>query len=213
MPGGVPGGQMGGVIGGVVNGQLRVLAVAMPMRVAKMQALSTLTEDKSDGSGSAAAHVRSYFPEALYINPEIITDADGRASIVIPVADSITTWRMAMLASTTHGALGTATSSLKALTLIDPCDRGVGGTMRICIGWVTTRACSHTYTCAATATAMELDSHGSSRGQHALCDVVDVRVSASYLGERLALGEGSDRLGKGWLGRSLLRRCTQGGVP
>ena len=113
VPGGVPGGQMGGVIGGVVNGQLRVPAVAMPMRVAKMQALSTLTEDKSTGSGSAAAHVRSYFPEALYINPEIITDADGRASIVIPVADSITTWRMAMLASTTHGALGTATSSLK----------------------------------------------------------------------------------------------------
>ena len=46
------------------------------------------------------AHVRSYFPEALYINPEIITDKDGRASIVIPIADSITTWRMAMIAST-----------------------------------------------------------------------------------------------------------------
>ena len=29
------------------------------------------------------------------------------------MADSITTWRMAMLASTTHGALGTATSSVK----------------------------------------------------------------------------------------------------
>jgi uncharacterized protein YfaS (alpha-2-macroglobulin family) len=57
--------------------------------------------------------VRSYFPEALYINPEIITDHDGRASISIPLADSITTWRMAMLASTTHGALGSGTSSIK----------------------------------------------------------------------------------------------------
>jgi uncharacterized protein YfaS (alpha-2-macroglobulin family) len=47
------------------------------------------------------------------MNPEIVTDAEGRASIVIPVADSITTWRMAMLASTVHGALGTSTSSLK----------------------------------------------------------------------------------------------------
>ena len=28
-----------------------------------------------------------------------------------------------------------------------------------------------------------------------------------------ALGEGSDRLGKGWLGRSLLRRCPQGASP
>jgi len=60
-----------------------------------------------------APHVRSYFPEALYINPEIITDAKGNANISIPIADSITTWRMAMLASTPSGALGTGTSSLK----------------------------------------------------------------------------------------------------
>jgi uncharacterized protein YfaS (alpha-2-macroglobulin family) len=60
-----------------------------------------------------SAHVRSYFPEALYINPAIITDAHGSASITIPMADSITTWRMAMLASTAHGALGSGTSSIK----------------------------------------------------------------------------------------------------
>jgi uncharacterized protein YfaS (alpha-2-macroglobulin family) len=66
-----------------------------------------------DSKGAPAAHVRSYFPEALYVNPEIITDREGRASIVIPMADSITTWRMAMTASTQSGALGTATSSLK----------------------------------------------------------------------------------------------------
>ena len=75
--------------------------------------LSGTLAKKEDHSGSASARVRSYFPEALYINPEIITDQDGRASITIPLADSITTWRMAMLASTTHGALGSATSSLK----------------------------------------------------------------------------------------------------
>ena len=61
----------------------------------------------------AEPHVRSYFPEALYINPEILTDAKGNANISIPIADSITTWRMAMLASTKAGALGTGTSSLK----------------------------------------------------------------------------------------------------
>jgi hypothetical protein len=64
-------------------------------------------------SAEPAAHVRSYFPEALYINPEIVTDQNGAASIAIPLADSITTWRMAMLASTTHGALGSGVSSLK----------------------------------------------------------------------------------------------------
>ena len=58
-------------------------------------------------------HIRSYFPEALYINPEIITDGKGNADITIPIADSITTWRMAMLASTQSGSLGTGTSSLK----------------------------------------------------------------------------------------------------
>jgi uncharacterized protein YfaS (alpha-2-macroglobulin family) len=68
------------------------------------------------GLGAAAAtggHVRSYFPEALYINPEILTNGEGKASITIPLADSITTWRMAMLASTQTGALGTGTSELK----------------------------------------------------------------------------------------------------
>ena len=58
-------------------------------------------------------HVRSWFPESLYVAPEIITDRDGHASVTIPIADSITTWRMAMLASTKQGALGSGASSLK----------------------------------------------------------------------------------------------------
>lgn len=66
-----------------------------------------------DAKDQPATRVRSYFPEALYINPEIITDRNGNASISIPMADSITTWRMAMLASTTRGALGSGTSSIK----------------------------------------------------------------------------------------------------
>ena len=85
----------------------------------RLEQFAALKKDKGsavlakDGSGPPAAHVRSYFPEALYINPEIITDKDGRASIAIPMADSITTWRMAIIASTQQGALGTSTSSLK----------------------------------------------------------------------------------------------------
>ncbi|HYL77786.1 MAG TPA: MG2 domain-containing protein [Bryobacteraceae bacterium] len=59
------------------------------------------------------AHVRAWFPEALYVTPKIITDNHGRASITIPIADNITTWRMAMMASTKQGALGSGTSSLK----------------------------------------------------------------------------------------------------
>jgi hypothetical protein len=125
--GGVAGGIAGGMPEGIINGvpmngrdamALEMMApmpaVGGPVRVLKSvaQNSATLARDKNEESGPSA-HVRSYFPEALYINPEIITDQNGVASITIPLADSITTWRMAMLASTTRGALGSATSSLK----------------------------------------------------------------------------------------------------
>ena len=106
----------GGVINGVVMGGpaamqqqfVEVDANAAPVAL-KSRSFTTLLKTESP----AEPHVRSYFPEALYINPEIITDASGNADISIPIADSITTWRMAMLASTQSGALGTGTSSLK----------------------------------------------------------------------------------------------------
>jgi hypothetical protein len=76
-------------------------------------ALKSVSRASASPLEPAAPHIRSYFPEALYINPEILTDASGNATISIPIADSITTWRMAMLASTQSGALGTGTGSLK----------------------------------------------------------------------------------------------------
>jgi len=120
---GIAGGVAGGVMGGAMKGRefdrleqfatLAAPAPSLPMNKPLAQNSATLAKDQKQESASSSAHVRSYFPEALYINPEIITDQNGVASITIPMADSITTWRMAMLASTTHGALGSATSSLK----------------------------------------------------------------------------------------------------
>jgi uncharacterized protein YfaS (alpha-2-macroglobulin family) len=113
---GVAGGQLGGVVGGAFDRRevldMAAMAPLPTTPAAAPQNTAILAKDKKQEPGSPA-HVRSYFPEALYINPEIITDKNGVASITIPMADSITTWRMAMLASTTHGALGSATSSLK----------------------------------------------------------------------------------------------------
>jgi len=111
VPGAVAGGAMRAFNGLPlpINGR----NVMDRMELKEKAAANSATLAKDQESGSSAARVRSYFPEALYINPEIITDKDGRASIVIPMADSITTWRMAMIASTQHGALGTSTSSLK----------------------------------------------------------------------------------------------------
>ncbi len=92
----------GGAGGGVAQAELMMASVSASNVVMKAK-----------DQAAPAARVRSYFPEALYINPEIITDAHGNAAISIPMADSITTWRMAMLASTARGALGSATSSIK----------------------------------------------------------------------------------------------------
>ena len=114
MAAGVPGSIGGGVGGGVfrVGGARDKKDLALNGRnFSDLEVVNGAVLAKE--SSAPAAHVRSYFPEALYINPEIITDRDGRASIVIPMADSITTWRMAMIASTQQGALGTSTSSLK----------------------------------------------------------------------------------------------------
>lgn len=117
------GGAAGGVIGGILEGRVfkrfamaKAAPAPMRSRVAAVaedgMAFNTATLAKTEPA-APAARVRSYFPEALYINPEIITDQNGAASITIPLADSITTWRMAMMASTTRGALGSGVSSLK----------------------------------------------------------------------------------------------------
>jgi hypothetical protein len=110
-------GVIGGMLGGTVNGLQQT--VAKNAIGESMDAISqpvqgrSFSADLKTAPQEATPHIRSYFPEALYINPEIITDAKGNASISIPVADSITIWRMAILASTQSGALGSGTSSLK----------------------------------------------------------------------------------------------------
>lgn len=60
-----------------------------------------------DGDGDAAGpRVRRHFPETLLVVPELITDEGGKASLSVPLADSITTWRLTGLASSTNGRLG-----------------------------------------------------------------------------------------------------------
>ncbi len=67
------------------------------------------------GAGGAAQppRVRKYFPETLYFNPLLITDANGLASAEIKLADSITTWRLTSLASSKDGMLGSKTFPMR----------------------------------------------------------------------------------------------------
>ncbi|HEY6331352.1 MAG TPA: alpha-2-macroglobulin family protein [Blastocatellia bacterium] len=80
--------------------------------VATLKKMAGPTTDAAS-YGAAAPRVRSFFPETLYTNPALITDGQGRASINVPVADSITTWRITSLASTQRGMLGSSTAPIK----------------------------------------------------------------------------------------------------
>jgi uncharacterized protein YfaS (alpha-2-macroglobulin family) len=104
---------------GAVTQTVEVMAAApminmMSAAVARLKASRANEPTPAASPGTTPeAHARSWFPEALYVAPKIITDNQGRASITIPIADNITTWRMGMMASTKQGSLGSGTSSLK----------------------------------------------------------------------------------------------------
>ncbi len=59
------------------------------------------------------ARVREWFPETLLWRPELVTDDNGRASLTIDLADSITTWRLSASAISAEGQLGGAESPIR----------------------------------------------------------------------------------------------------
>ncbi|MCJ7548194.1 MAG: hypothetical protein MUQ30_00745, partial [Anaerolineae bacterium] len=56
--------------------------------------------------------LRQIFPETLYWAPDAQTDAQGRLALNLPLADSLTTWQVTVLASTLDGAIGAASLPL-----------------------------------------------------------------------------------------------------
>lgn len=104
-----------GAVGGLAN--QAPMPMAKPESVMIVESASVVSDgvsgrDEKQGGG-AEPRVRSFFPETLYTNPSLITDGQGRASIHVPMADSITTWRVTSLASTARGALGSATAPIR----------------------------------------------------------------------------------------------------
>ncbi len=73
---------------------------------------ATATQASLDG-GVEPVRVREYFPETLFSNPQLITDDKGKAELNIPLADSITTWRMSTVANSQKGELGSYSSGVK----------------------------------------------------------------------------------------------------
>ncbi len=70
-----------------------------------------------DGAGEELkppTRVRRHFPETLLWTPQLVTDEDGRAELDVPLADSITTWRLAVGAVSHVGHLGSTSEGLVA---------------------------------------------------------------------------------------------------
>jgi uncharacterized protein YfaS (alpha-2-macroglobulin family) len=63
---------------------------------------------------TSTPRLREYFPETLLWQPEVITDADGKAEIKFRMADNITTWKMYTIASTKDGKIGVAEKEVAA---------------------------------------------------------------------------------------------------
>jgi hypothetical protein len=66
------------------------------------------------GSQVSTPRLREFFPETLVWNPELTTDASGRARLDFKLADNITTWKMSVIASTEDGQLGTFEKEFKS---------------------------------------------------------------------------------------------------
>ncbi|MDT4952673.1 MAG: hypothetical protein QOJ02_811 [Acidobacteriota bacterium] len=113
-----------------VDGMLEVGAVAETVEV--MSAPATVMNTSSATAGkvvsikfsaeygkSAAAQIstprlREYFPETLVWQPLLETDAQGRAALNFKLADNITTWKMAVIGSTTDGEVGVVEKEIRA---------------------------------------------------------------------------------------------------
>ncbi|MBP6469497.1 MAG: hypothetical protein KBE23_22200 [Chloroflexi bacterium] len=110
--------QVGGVPGGFAgNARMDDVMVEpmVEMAVAELPPMATDVPASADKSaqGSEPPRLRQYFPETMFWLPDGETDAAGNLVVDIPVADSITTWRMTALASSQDGRLGSATGGLR----------------------------------------------------------------------------------------------------
>jgi hypothetical protein len=90
------------------------VAVEATMEVEKaVEEAPGLSDADERVAGAEAPRLRQYFPETLYWAPEVVTDEGGFVSLEIPMADSITTWRLTALASSQDGRLGFTTRGVR----------------------------------------------------------------------------------------------------
>jgi hypothetical protein len=84
-----------------MKGEAMPTAMAMPPAPAE-----AAPPGSPDEPGGPPVRVREKFPETLLWRPEVVTDDQGRATLDVELADSITTWRLGASAVTADGRLG-----------------------------------------------------------------------------------------------------------
>lgn len=108
MPMAAPGGIGGG--GGFGGGRPAGGAV---LKAAMVKEEARQLGKKDGGDGDAGVRVREYFPETMLWNPALITDENGKAVLTVPMADSITTWRLSVMGNSLKGLMGSTTAAVK----------------------------------------------------------------------------------------------------
>jgi hypothetical protein len=94
---------------GVMSEQIEVEAASLPVQTVGCAVVGEIASRTAGTTHPAATPpLRQYFPETLYWQPALETDATGHARVRFPLADSITTWKVQAIGSTEDGKVGSA---------------------------------------------------------------------------------------------------------
>jgi uncharacterized protein YfaS (alpha-2-macroglobulin family) len=87
---------------------------AAPAQIQTNSSVAVSQAAAPPGTALATPRLREYFPETLLWRPDLVTDANGKASLSFRMADSITTWKARVLASTVDGRWAEVSADLRA---------------------------------------------------------------------------------------------------
>lgn len=103
----------------------REVYVEVTLELATLQETITVTSTSAgstvsrstapiDDAAAGGARLRREFAETLLWLPELVLGDDGRGDLTLPLADNVTTWKVAALASTADGRLATTVRDVVA---------------------------------------------------------------------------------------------------
>jgi len=98
---------------GLVRGEPMMEMAGADFEVVEEAMEMPAAAEPSPAQGQEPPRLRQYFPETMLWLPDALTNPEGSLHLEVPVADSITTWRLTALASSQDGRLGSATGGLR----------------------------------------------------------------------------------------------------